>query len=331
MLTESCKTKTGDNMSWHVSTFYSFQTLKEVDKHKVLWQLKAEQLGLVGLVIMGEEGFNLTVAAPTIENLSHFKAWVNHWYGHHEPIMFKDSKTEIQPFKKFRVKIRPEIVTLKQKELKVKSNYFHHLSPEEWDRVIEQEPDAVIIDTRNWYEYNIGTFKRALNPNIPKFSDFPAWFRQQNIEPSRKILIFCTGGIRCEKGIFDLYEAGYKNVYQLEGGILNYLEQRPHKNFIGECFVFDKRVALDQNLQATKIYGLCPRCGQPGAIVKECRVCGSSYHVCSEHENTPTCSKNCQYQWENHPHRYQNGPKRKKQSLSRLFLSKPNMKMNHSP
>lgn len=317
-------------MSWYVSTFYSFQTLGEVDKHKVLWQIKADAWGLVGLVIMGEEGFNLTVAAPSPEALSQFKTWILRWYGHHEPIMFKDSVTEEQPFKKFRVKIRPEIVTLKHQGLEVKSNYFHHLTPEEWDRVIEQEPEAVIIDTRNWYEYKIGTFKRALNPNIHKFSDFPAWFREQNIDPSRKILIFCTGGIRCEKGIFDLVEAGYENVYQLEGGILNYLEKRPHKNFIGECFVFDQRVAVDQELKATKIYGLCPSCGQPGAIVKECRACGSRYHVCEEHEKTLTCSKNCQYQLEKHPERYQNGPVRKNRKAPRQLLMKPTMKMSAS-
>ena len=119
------------------------------------------------------------------------------------------------------------------------------------------------------------------------------------------MLIFCTGGIRCEKGILDLQKQGYENVYQLEGGILNYLAQYPNDEFSGECFVFDHRVAVDQNLKASKRYTLCPHCGQPAATEIKCKRCDHPEKICvsCSHEafKGETCSKNCANQWKLHP------------------------------
>ena len=120
-------------------------------------------------------------------------------------------------------------------------------------------------------------------------------------------MIFCTGGIRCEKGILELQEKGYDNVYQLDGGILKYIEEKPNQEFVGECFVFDNRVAVDQELKPTQVYKFCPHCGQPGSVKKVCVRCDTDYQICDKcieiQVKKDTCSKNCANQWEARPNR----------------------------
>ncbi|MFN9067742.1 MAG: rhodanese-like domain-containing protein, partial [Bdellovibrionales bacterium] len=235
-----------------ISTFYQFIKIEdpEITKQKLL--KKAEELQILGLLILGHEGFNTTCSSQSEAALIQWKDFIKKELGLSQ-LNEKNSQSDTPPFLRFSIKIRDEIVTTGRKDLHLpteKQNHNHHLSPEEWDRVMEEELDnVVIIDTRNWYEYEIGSFQGALNPNIEKFTEFPRYFEEQNISPDKKILIFCTGGIRCEKGILELQEKGYKNVFQLEGGILNYLEKRPNKKFWGECFVFDNRVAVTQELK----------------------------------------------------------------------------------
>jgi UPF0176 protein len=288
-------------MKWYVTTFYYFLPLKQLVHHKLAWEIKAQELGVEGLLILGPEGFNTTCCAPSQENLEAFKNWVVTRYPASQGMLFKDSVSHIRPFKRYKVKIRPEIVTLHAPDLVPDNKPHKHLSPSEWNEVLKHDPEAIVIDTRNWYEYQIGTFERAINPNIQKFTEFPEWFEKQGIKKDQKILIFCTGGIRCEKGIYELERMGYHNVYQLEGGIINYIAKFPNDQFKGECFVFDRRVALDQNLQPSSRYALCPHCGQPADVHKKCKRCGSEYIVCptcdSELERADLCSKNCVYQY----------------------------------
>ena len=145
------------------------------------------------------------------------------------------------------------------------------------------------------------------DPNIDKFTEFPKYLESQNIGKDKKMMIFCTGGIRCERGILELQRQGYENVYQLEGGILKYLEEYPHDQFTGECFVFDHRVAVDQELKPSKKYGLCPHCGQPSSIKIECKRCDTENLLCDKcveiEWKKDTCSKNCAYQYKLHPER----------------------------
>jgi UPF0176 protein len=221
-------------------------------------------------------------------------------------LFFKDSVSDKAPFRRFKVKIREEIVTTGIPEMMPPDGKNHHLSPAEWNRVLKEEADDIVmIDTRNWYEYKIGTFKGAMNPNIEKFTDFPQYIEAQGISKDKKMLIFCTGGIRCEKGILELQKQGYDNVFQLDGGIINYMKEYPRDQFEGECFVFDHRVALDQDLQPSKKYGLCPHCGQPSEIKIDCKRCDSEELICvdcAELEfKKDTCSKNCVHQFKLHP------------------------------
>lgn len=301
-------------MSYFVSAFYYFTPVEKPEALKPELEALAKKLNLCGLVILGNEGINSTLATPSKENLEELKNWVRTTFQKSD-LLFKDSQCESAPFNRFSVKVRTEIVTLKTPELTPDMRQNHHLTPEEWNQAMQEE-GVLVIDTRNWYEYNIGTFKGAVNPDIDQFTEFPEWLEKQNYNKNNKMLIFCTGGIRCEKGILELQRKGYQNVYQLEGGILNYLEQKPNDQYEGECFVFDHRVAVDQNLQASARYKLCPHCGQPAEQKIVCGRCDSDAHVCIECQAKPyvaeTCSKNCAYHFEKFP-----GKKGEKQIVTR--------------
>ncbi|MES3037841.1 MAG: rhodanese-like domain-containing protein [Bdellovibrionota bacterium] len=297
-----------------ITAFYQFTPLNNIEQIKALWTEKAEELGIKGLVILGKEGFNSTSSAENQEALEIYKQFLLRLFKL-EKINFKDSASEKAPFRRFVVKVREEIVTLGTPELVPNGESHRHLTPEQWNEVLEKENDYVLIDTRNWYEYKIGTFKGAINPNTEKFGDFPAFLEKEKIPKDKKMLIFCTGGIRCERGILELERQGYNNVYQLEGGILKYLEEKPDQNFEGECFVFDHRVAVDQKLQPTKQFGLCPHCGQPSAVTVCCKRCDHETLVCEDcmklEFKQDTCSKHCAYQWRINPGRkgpHQAGP-----------------------
>lgn len=295
-----------NTQKYYVTAYYRFLKLDDVEFFKNQLETKAEEIGIKGLVIIGTEGFNSTVSAKTVETLNQWKQYICELFKV-ENVNFKDSESEKSPFRRFKVKVREEIVTTGIPGIMPPEGVNHHLTPAEWNKVLKEEKDWVMIDTRNWYEYKIGTFKGALNPDIEKFTEFPEYIEAQGIPKDKKMLIFCTGGIRCEKGILELQKQGYDNVYQLEGGILNYLKEFPNDQYEGECFVFDHRVAVDQNLQPSKKYGLCPHCGQPSTIDVECKRCDSHALIC-EHcieieYAKDTCSRDCAYQWKLHPNR----------------------------
>lgn len=282
--------------TWSISTFYFFSPLENLSTIEMELEAVGERLGIKGLFILGTEGLNSTFGAPSAEARENFKNWVRDYFQQPE-LFFKDSESPVQPFPQIKIKVRPEIVTLGLPGVMPPAGKNRHLTPAEWDQVLENE-DVAIIDTRNDYEYRIGTFRGAVDPKIPQFTDFPKFFESQNYPRDKKILIFCTGGIRCEKGILELERQGYANVYQLEGGILNYLKERPNRNFVGECFVFDNRVALTQELKESEVYKLCPHCGEPGEIKINCVRCDGESQLCPKclERQTPehaTCSKNC--------------------------------------
>jgi UPF0176 protein len=296
---------------YFITTFYRFTRLDNLGLHQELLETKASALGIRGLVILGTEGVNSTVAAPSEEAMELFKNFVREHFQAPD-LLFKNSFAPAAPFRRFKVKIREEIVTLGTPELFPEAQgKNHHLTPEEWNKVMKEESDFLMIDTRNWYETKVGTFKGAVNPGIDQFTEFPQWLEKQNYKKDQKMLIFCTGGIRCEKGILELQRQGYDNVYQLEGGILKYIEEFPNDQFEGECFVFDHRVAVDQSLEPSKTYKLCPHCGQPAKTAITCKRCDSHAVICEECEHKAwakdTCSKNCAHHFEMRPG--QKGPK----------------------
>jgi UPF0176 protein len=213
-----------------------------------------------------------------------------------EEIPHKESVATRMPFARFKVDVRPEIVTIKNLDISADESLGTHLSPAEWHQALSSESDILLVDTRNDYEFEIGTFQDAIDPKIQKFSDFKTFMEAQNVPKDKKIFLFCTGGIRCEKAVPEVKRLGFENVYQLEGGILKYLEEYPEGLFKGECFVFDRRVAVDGNLQPTKMYSSCPHCGNPGKeriVCKNCEAETVVCHRCVGRDDRMSCSKNC--------------------------------------
>jgi UPF0176 protein len=261
------------------------------------------QHSLSGLIILATEGLNATIAAPhdhegqTLSSTALFERYLTQLF----PTIafeFKRSRCNKLPFKRFQVQIRTEIVESGRPDLIPKAVHNNHLTPAEWHATLELEKDVVVLDTRNRYETAVGTFEGALDPNIDKFNQFPDFLHSTTLPKDKKILMYCTGGIRCEKALLEMREQGYENVFQLQGGILRYLEEYPDGYFKGECFVFDHRVALDKRLTPSEKFHLCVHCGDPGEVVVDCLQCGKIARICATCNHIAdrkSCSKNCAY------------------------------------
>lgn len=289
-----------------ITAFYHFTDISDaLEKLKSELYLIAEENILSGLIIVAPEGCNGTIAGPK-HGIEKFQQELPKLLKV-DSVNFKNSRSSHNPFRRFKVKTRPEIVTIGDPNI-IPNGKNNHLTPKEWDQVIESEEDYVLLDTRNWYETEVGIFKNALDPNISTFQEFPEFVANSGIPKDKKVLMYCTGGIRCEKALIEMQRQGYENVYQLDGGILKYFEESPHKHFDGECFVFDHRVAVDQELQPSRKFDLCCHCGQPAAEKISCLHCKSDAIICSqckEIEHRNTCSKNC-------AHHHQIGTKNRK-------------------
>lgn len=264
-------------------------------------QVLGQEQDLRGLILLGVEGFNLTVSGTHL-SIEKFKSQFSEAWGYAN-ILFKDSLAKKHPFKLFKVQLRQEIVTLGSSEIVVPPGKNCHLTPKEWQQALDTK-SATLIDTRNWYETQVGKFKNAIDLGLNEFRDFPKALEESNLPKDKEYLIYCTGGIRCEKALEEMKRQGFDKVHQLEGGILNYIEQFPNQGFDGECFVFDHRVAVDQQLQPSEQYRLCPHCGQPGDQKLSCLRCDHPATICircSESEFHRTCSKNCAYHFRRQP------------------------------
>ncbi len=290
-------------MAVTITSFYFFNNLTpaEIQEKTQILKNLAEEEGLKGLVLLGVEGFNLTVSGSP-EGIRKFKNLFLETWGYQD-FLIKDSLAPKHPFKHFRVQERAEIVTLGVDGIQVPAGKNAHLTPSEWQAKLDSN-EAILIDTRNWYETDIGKFKNALDFRIKEFSEFPSALKNANLPKDKEVLIYCTGGIRCEKAIEEMKLQGFDKVHQLEGGILNYIENYPNRDFEGECFVFDHRVAVDQELKPSQIYRLCPHCGQPGTQKIACLRCDHEAMICSkcsELEYNLTCSKNCAHHYRVRP------------------------------
>ena len=235
---------------FQIITFYEFKDLDGIgDLDEIKESLKhAMRANFVsGTIILAAEGFNSTVCGAP-ENIEKFIASAENILK--TKLKCKSSFHAEMPFRRVHVKIKPEIVTLK-KRVEIGKGVGTHVSPRKWNEIISDK-DTVVLDARNDYEYKVGSFKGAINPQTGKFSELPG-FIEKNLDPRRhkKIAVFCTGGIRCEKFAPFVKDLGFAEVYQLEGGILKYLEEIPESEslFQGECFVFDDRVSVDEKLQ----------------------------------------------------------------------------------
>lgn len=232
-----------------IASFYKFIPLDDFEQLREPILLKMRDIGIMGTIILAAEGINGGFAG-TREQMDEFYQFMRQ-DPRFSDLNFKETYDPVVPFEKAKVKLRKEIVTMGISDVNPLNKTGVYLSPAEWHELI-QDPDVVLIDTRNDYEYELGTFKNAVNPITENFREFPEYVAHQlSDKKDKKIAMFCTGGIRCEKSTAYLLEAGFEQVYHLKDGILNYIEQTPTDESLwqGKCFVFDDRVAVDEKLQ----------------------------------------------------------------------------------
>ena len=247
-----------------VAALYKFVEIDDLlslqsDLHEI-----CEKNNIMGTILIANEGINGTISGKnneinqTISLLKSDKRFAN--------IEIKYSSTNKQPFHRMKVRLKKEIVTIGLPEINPNKKVGTYVKPEDWNDLIS-DPNVIVIDTRNKYETKIGSFQNALDPETSSFREFPDWvkkFKSSKENANKKIAMFCTGGIRCEKASSLMKEEGFENVYHLQGGILKYLETIDKENSLwnGECFVFDQRVCLTDELEVGS-YKMCFACRMP--------------------------------------------------------------------
>lgn len=245
-----------------VAALYKFVKLPDYQELAPRLKAHCDEHGLKGTLLLAEEGINGTVSGDRagIDSLLAFLAAD----GRFDNLSHKESLYDEQPFYRMKVKLKKEIVTMGVNGIDPQKIVGTYVKPKDWNALIS-DPEVVVIDTRNSYEYDIGTFERAIDPKTETFREFPAYVAE-HLDPSKhkKVAMFCTGGIRCEKSTAYMKEQGFEEVYHLEGGILKYLEEVPEEESLwrGECFVFDNRVAVNHKLEKG-IYDQCHGCRHP--------------------------------------------------------------------
>lgn len=259
-----------------VAALYQFTRFD--DPHALQGPLLAacEAADIKGTLLLAREGINGTIAG-TPEGLDAVLAHIRALPGC-AALEVKFSEAPAMPFGKLKVRVKREIVTMGQPDIDPLLSVGTYVDAQDWNALIA-DPETVMIDTRNDYEVAIGTFAGAVDPATPSFRDFPQWFRDHRealLDGKKKVAMFCTGGIRCEKSTAFLRAEGIAEVYHLKGGILKYLEQVPENESLwqGECFVFDERVSLGHGL-AQGTHTRCQPCGRPYPAGASCPVCAA--------------------------------------------------------
>ena len=234
-----------------ITAFYHFINLPHFEDIKEPLMAFCKGQGLKGTILLAKEGVNSTISGSR-EAIDNLYAYLTNEIGI-KNLVYKESLHEVQPFQKMKINLRKEIVALGVEDLNVEKLKGEYIQPKDWDTFINQE-DVMVIDTRNKYETLLGSFEKAIDPHTDNFRQFPQWVKDNlsSVKKDKKIAMFCTGGIRCEKSTAYMKSQGFNNVYHLEGGILKYFEDTEAKAWNGSCFVFDDRVALNKKLVADK-------------------------------------------------------------------------------
>ena len=247
---------------YRIVALYHFTRFEDPEALKAPLAKLCCGVGAKGTLLLAHEGINGTIAGPKdgiSQVLEHIKALPGC-----ADLEWKESWSDRPPFPRMKVRLKREIVTMGQPDVDPKARVGHYVDPADWNDLI-RSPDVAVIDTRNDYEVAIGTFEGAVDPETASFRDFPAWWEKNKDRfRNKKIAMFCTGGIRCEKSTNYLLGQGVEDVYHLKGGILKYLEEVPQTDstWQGECFVFDNRVSVGHGLKEGPHF-LCHACRRP--------------------------------------------------------------------
>ena len=275
---------------FQVAAFYCFKSLKQEEITSLFDEviLVANNLGVRGMVLFATEGINGTICGSPSDVNSLLKLIELGLVG--SSLDIKYSSCSKQAFRRFRARRKAEIVTMGINDVNPINLSGSYIEPGDWNKYLD-DPKTLVIDTRNEYEIAVGSFEGALNPHTETFGDFPNWVDEtlmpivEDLQP-RQIAMFCTGGIRCEKATSFLIDKGLQGVSQLHGGILRYLEAIPQEQsrWKGECFVFDRRVALNHEL-LPGVHRLCNACGMPlspADLEKSSYIRGIKCHYCED-------------------------------------------------
>ena len=277
------------NDNYKIVSLYCFTSITEKNLINLRDKLeKFEEKGLAGLMILAQEGINGTICGQeTIVDIFHREINI---FLKDQDLNEKISFSERKIFKKLKIKIKSEIVTMGINHIRPENKSGIYVNSEQWNNLLNDE-NTIVIDTRNHYEVSLGSFDNAINPNLKNFREFPDWLDKNlkkitNGKQSINIAMFCTGGIRCEKATSLLLEKGYQNTYHLKGGILKYLENisSDRNKYKGECYVFDERVSVDKNLKKGS-YSICHACGMPLSTEDKKKlhyIEGIQCHLCIE-------------------------------------------------
>ncbi|MCV6587217.1 MAG: rhodanese-related sulfurtransferase [Marinibacterium sp.] len=245
-----------------LAALYHFTPFDDPDGLRPALKALCAEHGITGSLLIAREGINGTIAGPRAgidAVLAHIRALPGC-----AALDWKEATSDHPPFARMKVRLKREIVTMGQPQVDPQAGTGHYVEPQDWNDLI-RSPDVVVIDTRNDYEVAIGTFEGAIDPETASFRDFPAWW-EANRERfhNKRVAMFCTGGIRCEKSTNYLLGEGVEDVYHLKGGILRYLEEMPAEDstWQGECFVFDNRVSVGHGLVEGP-HALCHGCRRP--------------------------------------------------------------------
>ena len=295
------------DMTYIVASFYKYIGIDSPLKLRNEQFELCKLLDLKGRILIGGEGINGSVYG-TKTSVEKYKEALksNNLFLDME---FKEQIAEKQAFRKLHVRVRKEIVHSGLKvDLKNTANF---LSPRELKELLDKNEELILVDVRNDYESRIGKFKGAVTLNIKNFRDFPKAVKEIENLKDKKIVTYCTGGIRCEKASAFLKKNGFKNVYQIKGGILNYGKEFPDTYWLGSCFVFDDRLSIPINKNNTELLAECEWCGNPCNEYTNCHnlECDRLFISCEEcrYKHNASCSESCS-----------KAPKRRKENHSRL-------------
>ena len=246
--------------------FYQFVSLKNIDQLQAFILKFCQKNSIKGTILLASEGINGTISGDEkkIQKFIEFIKEDSFFKDNFKNLEHKESWASENPFYRMKVRLKKEIVALGVDGISPTKKVGEYVDPEDWNKLIN-DPNTIVIDTRNNYEVDIGTFKNSINPETETFREFPSYIDENlNNKQTKKVAMFCTGGIRCEKATSLMLEKGFKDVYHLKGGILKYLENIPKEESLweGECFVFDERVTVDKELQPGEYYQ-CFGCRRP--------------------------------------------------------------------
>lgn len=279
---------------YEVILYYKFSSIENAESFCKAHKRFLENLGVKGRVYIGSEGINGTLAG-TPEQIETYKRYLRSIKGF-EDIEFKADQSDEVPFAKLTCKVRDEIVSIHVENLDP-ADGGRRLAPSEWRKVIESDEKYVMIDVRNNYESKVGHFEGAVTPDVDTFYEFPDWLGKVDIPKDRKVLMYCTGGIRCEKFSVLMKKKGWDDVNQLHGGILRYAKEEGGKHYRGKCFVFDDRLVVPVNKENLAPVARCEITGKPADSYINCSnmECNRLF-VCSEEgakQMEGCCSEEC--------------------------------------